>query len=456
MNEIQTDPEIRLIATPDIDQKLRAEARQAREEGRERCGFLLGEKIGSAILVYWMTEPGPQATLNAVHCEPDYVVAARAKQKLSGEFENVDFVGGWHIHLAYGDALSGGDIQTLKRADAHQPNFVALLINIDRANEMTFNAYVWSEEKQIRCQYQVQEMTPRRLSEPELNIWKEVHSERFDRTREILPHPTLAKKKILVAGLGSGGSSVVRYLGRAGLFRWTLVDPEPVEPANLARHEALPKDIGRQKTEVVHDMLKAMSLAMQVETLDLDVSTDPRELRRLTVQHDLVLACSGDPLVNALMNQVALDTGIPTIFAGVYPKAIGGYVLQMIPGAKACFNCLYDLSKNTASLDSNRVIRETAARYGLNEDDLRAQQGIYIDISFVALLQAKMALLTLLRGVNHDLGNWKGNLILWNSHDLWIKSIDLPQREDCAICNPEGWMRSKEQVGFNAEVGASE
>ncbi len=450
-----TDVQV-LSVTPEVDDGLRTQAIQARSEGRERCGFLFGEQMAGTTSAYWISAPGAEATMTPGHCEPDYVWAAREKRRLAERYEKVEVVAGWHVHLGYGNHLSGGDISTLHRVTPRFPGFTALLIDCPRSGELSLGAYRLGEDGSLhQCRYQVDAVTPETRLVAAGRILEELGSARFDRTRAILPHPLLAKKRVLTVGLGSGGSTAVKYLGRAGLFHWTLTDNETLELANLVRHEGFPADIGRKKVQVMADMLKGLSPAMQVEPLEFDVRGDTSRLTDLAREHDLILACAGHPLANALINQAALQTGTPAVFAGVYPRAVGGYVLQVIPGKGPCLNCLYDLSKSASGLDSNEVVSDLGERYGIKEDDLHAQQGIYIDIAFVSLLQAKMALLTLLRGSDHDIGDWKGNLVLWNSHDLAVRAVQLKQREDCAVCNPEGWVRQKQlQQGVEGHPSA--
>jgi hypothetical protein len=80
------------------------------------------------------------------------------------------------------------------------------------------------------------------------------------------------------------------------------------------------------------------------------------------------------------------------------------------------------------------VDREAVKRYGLDEDELHQQQGLWIDVSFPSLILSKMVLAVL---ENEQLVY---NLVLYDS-SLEIKKLKASRREDCAVCNEEKWSK---------------
>src|SRR5215210_4713416 len=148
-----TQIQFQLVVDPLVHQQLEQEARQSRTEGRERCGFLLGTKHKERIEAFAISAPGPQATLQVAHCEPDYKHAAKVLAGLQETHHDISIIGGWHTHLGYGDHLSRGDIATLFRAHSRNPEFVALLINIRSDNEISVNPYVLSSGEPKQCAY---------------------------------------------------------------------------------------------------------------------------------------------------------------------------------------------------------------------------------------------------------------------------------------------------------------
>src|SRR5687768_10350613 len=106
---------------------------------------------------------------------------------------------------------------------------------------------------------------------------------------------------------------------------------------------------------------------------------------------------------------------------------------------------MYNITKGSYPTDSDTLLKQTSQRYGFKEEELQAQQGLYVDIGFVALLLAKTVLVTLLRGSRHQAGEWPGSLIVWGARDLMLHRGNLERRKDCAVCNPESWLEEKQK-----------
>src|SRR5689334_25135666 len=66
----------------------------------------------------------------------------------------------------------------------------------------------------------------------------------------------LAQKRVGVVGLGSGGGFVALSLAMSGVGKFVLIDDDTLEAANVVRHVADLRDIGRPKAEVVADLIR--------------------------------------------------------------------------------------------------------------------------------------------------------------------------------------------------------
>jgi molybdopterin/thiamine biosynthesis adenylyltransferase len=252
------------------------------------------------------------------------------------------------------------------------------------------------------------------------------------RILNVTKHELLAKKTILIVGLGSGGSTLAKYLGCTGIGRIILVDSENLETVNIIRHEGGINDIGKPKTQVCKQVIESHNPFTIVEAHSFDVVKEFDRLEELALQSDLIIGSSGSNKVNNLLNKISIERRIPAIYGGVYEKALGGYVLAVKPFETACYNCLFNLTSR-----SYFVEREAAESYGLNEEELHEQQGLWIDISFPALILAKIAL-AMLEGKQMDY-----NLVLYDS-SLEIRKLKVARRDDCAACNQEEWIRRKQ------------
>jgi molybdopterin/thiamine biosynthesis adenylyltransferase len=253
----------------------------------------------------------------------------------------------------------------------------------------------------------------------------------LDRILKIIKHEVLIRKTVLIVGLGSLVSVVAKYIGCTGLGRIILVDNEELEVVNLIRHEGSIEEVGKRKVDICKRIIESHNPYCVVETYDFDVTKNVSKLSELACESDLIVSSSGSPRVSSILNKISLDNKIPAIYGGIYEKAVGGLVLAVKPFETACLNCIFgsDLIQKPLSID-----RETIARYGLNEEELHKQQGLWIDISFPALILAKTAL-TLLEERQLDY-----NLVLYNSK-LEIIKVKVERRKNCASCNEETWAK---------------
>jgi hypothetical protein len=150
----------------------------------------------------------------------------------------------------------------------------------------------------------------------------------------------LRSRSVLVAGCGSVGSYVAEQLVRSGVGALALVDPEPVEAANLSRTVYEAADVGSPKVDALAARLLRIRPGLRVErhAAALD-ALEPEALDALVRRADLVVAATDDPAAQRILNRFALGRGRPAIFPGLYAGARGGEVVMAVPGRTPCYLC---------------------------------------------------------------------------------------------------------------------
>jgi sulfur-carrier protein adenylyltransferase/sulfurtransferase len=144
---------------------------------------------------------------------------------------------------------------------------------------------------------------------------------------------------VLVVGAGGLGVPVLQYLAGAGVGRLGIIDDDRLEPSNLHRQTwyAL-SECGQEKSTLA---------AARVHALNPEVRVEPHALRfdagnanRLAAGYDLILDCSDNFATKFLLNDLALATGKPVLFASVYQ--FEGQ-LQLVRGdnSSACLRCVW-------------------------------------------------------------------------------------------------------------------
>jgi adenylyltransferase/sulfurtransferase len=132
---------------------------------------------------------------------------------------------------------------------------------------------------------------------------------------------------------------VLQYLAGAGVGRLSIIDADRLEPSNLHRQTwyAL-SECGQEKSSLAATRVRALNPEVRVEAHALRL--DAHNAERLCAGHDLILDCSDNFVTKFLLNDLALRTGKPVMFASVYQYE---GQLQLVRGdnASACLRCVW-------------------------------------------------------------------------------------------------------------------
>lgn len=159
--------------------------------------------------------------------------------------------------------------------------------------------------------------------------------------REVGPQgqARLSAASVLVVGAGGLGVPVLQYLAGAGVGRIGIVDGDKLEPSNLHRQTwyAL-ADCGRAKAELAAERVRALNPAVHVEPHALRL--DATNADSLAAGFDLVLDCSDNFTTKFLLNDLALRSRKPVLFASVYQYE---GQMQLVRGddASTCLRCVW-------------------------------------------------------------------------------------------------------------------
>ncbi|HEX9082150.1 MAG TPA: ThiF family adenylyltransferase [Holophagaceae bacterium] len=159
----------------------------------------------------------------------------------------------------------------------------------------------------------------------------------------------LRSKRVAVLGLGALGSVIAPWLARAGVGHLTLIDRDLVEASNLQRQLLYGEsDLSRPKAEVAAQRLAEANSTLELRAVVADLTSG--NARELLSGFDLL--CDGTDNFEArfLMNDVAILTGTPWIYAG----AIGGegVVWPLNPPRTPCLRCLIEEPPASGDVDT--------------------------------------------------------------------------------------------------------
>jgi molybdopterin/thiamine biosynthesis adenylyltransferase len=216
-------------------------------------------------------------------------------------------------------------------------------------------------------------------------------SEFTSRAEGIVDTTQLARKRVVVVGTGSVGSSLAVYLAESSVGRFRLIDPDRLSASNVSRHAADIHHLGRFKTRAVKDLILARNPQAQVETFEedfLELSFEV-QMKRLG-EADLVIAATDSNDCQFMINEVCLHARVLSLYVGCYQRAQAGEIVYVIPGETPCFRCLMEFrARARAELDSRE--RRQPYRDG-SDGGFKAEPGLAIDIGYMTSVAASFAL----------------------------------------------------------------
>ena len=193
----------------------------------------------------------------------------------------------------------------------------------------------------------------------------------------------LSSRRVLLGGAGSVGSRIAEDLVRSGVHAVTVIDPDLVDPANLARTVYSAADIGVPKPDALARRLQAIDPAVAVDRCAAPLGAI--DLAQALAGVSLVIAATDDMAEQALLAHHAYAAGIPLVACALYKKAAAGEVVLSVPAATtACWSCAVGAG---TPADSYRPGRD----YGLG-GRLAGESALGPSIHLVAGIAASAAL----------------------------------------------------------------
>lgn len=412
----------KVLVRPEPLERIREDIKLWAGKGKETGGYVVGHIHEN--LVYEVTdviEGGPHAQRSSCSFHPDNRYAQDMLTDLKEVDESLYLLQEYHLHLsALSSRPSAGDVTQLIQLKKERPWYQIMLFNA-RGDFKIFDLDVNNEIIEIPHQ-----ILPTNIAINEGEI--------LNRILRITDNQQLGRKTVAILGLGSGGSRIAVDLGMTGIGKIILVDHEELELPNIIRHEGGLPDIGKNKTEISKRIIENHNPFTVVETYDIDATNEIETIEGIIKRSDLIIGATGSAQVNNIINQIARENGKTVVYGGVFRKAEGGYVFISTSDGP-CFNCLFDITSQAFHPN-----REEISRYGVSEDDLHAEQGLYMDISVISLLTAKVAL-NILEDKTDFLSDY--NFIHYSSKNFEVTKLVMKRREDCVVCNFDNWLNEQ-------------
>jgi molybdopterin/thiamine biosynthesis adenylyltransferase len=286
--------------------------------------------------------------------------------------------------------------QALERIPEPQAEFLALFISSDDDPVRSACRAFWCDRNGRHARECALQAIPAR-------------SELFTRTRGLLETDLLAGKRVVIIGLGSGGSICAVELAKCGVGQFDLFDFDRLELHNVARHCCGVSDLGRYKTRAVRDLILDKNPHCRVNTHEVDITADAAALERAIEAADLVIAGTDNNGSRFTINALCLQFGKVCLYGRAMSRACGGDVFRVRPNQGPCYACLVGrlpmVNEEVSSLHRPLEIPEYAFR------EMVAQPGLSNDIYPLATFQVKLAIQELARGSGSPLETLDADLV---------------------------------------------
>lgn len=149
----------------------------------------------------------------------------------------------------------------------------------------------------------------------------------------------LSESRVLICGCGALGTVLADAMVRSGVGLVRIVDRDFVELSNLQRQILFDeRDVEQRLPKAIAAVEKLRRVNSQIAIEGLVEDVDYTNILSLMDGVDLVLDGTDNFEVRFLINDAALETGIPWVYAGCVGSH--GQSMPVFPGSSACLRCL--------------------------------------------------------------------------------------------------------------------
>ena len=216
--------------------------------------------------------------------------------------------------------------------------------------------------------------------------------------------------RVVVAGAGALGSSVIQYLAAAGLGTIKVIDFDEVSLENLQNQVLYTKrDVHRPKVASAKDKVRNINRDILFEDVNLQLDAD--NILNEIDGYDLVIDCTDNYKARYLINDACVLAGIPFVFGAIYQ--FEGQVSVFNYNNGPCLRCLYPAPPEPGLVP-------TCSEGG----SISPLGGI------IGSIQANEAL-KLIIGIGNHLD---GKLLIVDSLYLHSRIVHVDKNHDCPLC----------------------
>lgn len=255
----------------------------------------------------------------------------------------------------------------------------------------------------------------------------------------------LSESKVLLIGLGSIGSTIAYQLVKTGIEELDFYDYDTLQPENISRHTGNISQLGKYKTEIMKENLKKINPNVFINSYPYDPFSGNHfnELKIRLRRNDLIIVSTGSLESEILINELAVNHKIPTLFCWCTGNVdLGGFFIY-IPQEGPCYECFYNQREKVDRIINSTKRTPQSRLPGQEAYNSPGIPGISIDIDFIGLFAARLAIQILMRGSKSFKKYYpilSSNYFYWNNREIGNimsfgpSSYKFTKLDDCPIC----------------------
>ncbi len=269
----------------------------------------------------------------------------------------------------------------------------------------------------------------------------------------------IRSKKVLILGLGTIGSFIALELAKTGVGNFVLYDYDRLEPENICRHVGNLEDLGLEKTDLVRKHIKMVNPRAVVDPF----TKNPVDGANITefetqVRHsDLIIVTTANYESEMFTNEVCTRIKKPVIYSYCNDKVDFGEIFYYNPPDGPCYECLQSFREQDPRFKILQRPDSSKPIPGRSYYETPGIPGISIDINFISLFAAKLAVTALMSGdqqfhTYYSIFKPDDYFFYWQNRakstlNFGVNVIPIQKVHDCAFCSNPGWQRMLDSKG---------
>lgn len=214
--------------------------------------------------------------------------------------------------------------------------------------------------------------------------------------------------KILLAGVGGLGCPIAYYLAAAGVGTLVLADEGKLELSNYNRQILYwETDLGVSKAEAAAERIYEFN--RDIEVIPEHGKIDETSIGRLAEGADIIMDCLDNFATRYIINEYAVQNGIPFVHAGV--SGFAGQLTFIDPPVTPCLACIFP------EVPGQGMIPVAGVTTGVIGSLSAAEACKY------------------LTGTGENLRN---KLLIWDGEEQIFDTVEIMKSESCPICGKQG------------------